>query len=342
MFGGLRRCLVCATWLFALGLYVSAHASETKETKLTPKLFVAKELTVLSYNTHLFDIGAAITTVCPIKQLLSGITTVGCIAAGRAPIDYFDTTRAHLISDAILRAMLKADIVALQEVWTEDVQRIMAQSLAGTYPHQYVPRTELSFRKKKLLGSGLMLLSKYPIVPGSEYFVPFKELINADAWAMKGVAGLEIELPDSTRVGIFTAHTGGLFENVCQIHEEVMRYTKAYPNNAVLMLGDLNISESVMIEFDRCARKQGHRGHSLLLDSYRQVSPDVLLQPGQTTGDSHAPRIDYILYRTGTSLASVSQTKINDAGFYFKPPLDPRPVPLSDHYPIFATFHFIQ
>ena len=137
-----------------------------------------KELTVLTYNTHLFE------GVNPfVGQLLPR---------------YEDETRRQYISGEV--AASGADIVALQEVWGNPWQQWFAETLKGVYPHAayvysgcdtYVP-TGLDS-----LSNGVLLLSKWPLSSAKferfPTFFPSCAIVEIAAhpecenWANKGV-----------------------------------------------------------------------------------------------------------------------------------------------------------
>ncbi|UCG49217.1 MAG: endonuclease/exonuclease/phosphatase family protein [Phycisphaerales bacterium] len=158
------------------------------------------ELTVLTYNTHLFR-------------------GVNPVIGDRMP-QYEDETRRQYIAGEV--AASGADIVALQEVWGHPWQQWFAQTLNGVYPHAayeysgcdtYVP-TGLDS-----LSNGVLLLSKWPLSsPKFERFptfFPSCAIVEVEAhpecenWANKGVLTATANVGGTpVRIGISHALLG--------------------------------------------------------------------------------------------------------------------------------------
>ena len=78
-----------------------------------------------------------------------------------------------------------ADIVALQEVYASRDRRFLRESLRDVYPHSFAP-----WKPRSVLGSGLMILSRYPITqadlvrrhraPGSHSVISEKACLCTD------------------------------------------------------------------------------------------------------------------------------------------------------------------
>ena len=164
-----------------------------------------REITVLTYNTHLFD-----------------DTVVDWFADENY---YEDTMRRHRIDAKI--ADSGADIVALQEVWAERWQKWFTQGSEDdqgmrsaayeAYPYRrYYYGACLTAGPVATLGSGVVLLSKFPIeesgftpFPVFAYY-PIYEACDSDYFARKGVLTATVAVGDKKiRIGASHALTSG-------------------------------------------------------------------------------------------------------------------------------------
>ena len=162
-----------------------------------------REIAVLTYNTHLFD-----------DTVVDWFTEENY---------YEDTMRRHRIDSKI--ADSGADIVALQEVWAERWQKWFTQgseddqgmisSAYGAYPYRrYVFGACATIGPVETLGSGLVLLSKFPIVDSAFKAFPVFDYqtipCDSDYFARKGVLTATISVGDKNiRIGASHALTSG-------------------------------------------------------------------------------------------------------------------------------------
>jgi len=115
-------------------------------------------LKVLTYNTHLFGNAPAI------------------------KIDYFkDPARALAIADKIIAA--DVDVSGLQEVWDPELASAIINKVANTYPYSYYSNYIEDEHFIPPINSGLLLLSKHPLLTKSYSFptpidIPFENEVS--------------------------------------------------------------------------------------------------------------------------------------------------------------------
>jgi sphingomyelin phosphodiesterase 2 len=138
------------------------------------------------------------------------------------------------------------DVICLQEVYLENQRRQIIQNLAGIWQHH-------CYFYNGLLGSGLMILSRYPILKNR--FYPFRlrgkpeKPHHGDYYAAKGIASTRIKSPTGEMI-VFNTHThaqysphddneyavytnSNLYEAVCFIQSHD-------PATPFIICGDLN------------------------------------------------------------------------------------------------------
>jgi endonuclease/exonuclease/phosphatase family metal-dependent hydrolase len=164
----------------------------------------AYEITVLTYNTHLF-----------------GDSTLAQFCT-QWPWSMFCDIDDFLFRDRIRRYHIAckveesgADIVALQEVWAWSNQNWFVNRLKDTYPFGLINYSACVSSYGGTLGNGLVLLSKFPLSDGDFKRFPtytYESLpANDDSWANKGVLTATVETGlQPVRVGISHALTGGV------------------------------------------------------------------------------------------------------------------------------------
>lgn len=204
-------------------------------------------LKVITYNTHLF----------------------GGEAAGSLPT-FADDHRANYIAAEIRKE--NADVVGLQEVWDKDLADEIVHQ-AG-YPHNYYE--DRRDEADDFLNSGLLLLSKYPLLHRSLTYYrdevsisdcgpinplclirnitePWKCLTECrdylDAFASKGFAQATI-IKAGFQVGIFVTHTQAEYHDDAivarrkqleQLGGQIRRYRAENPGAEVVVMGDFNV-----------------------------------------------------------------------------------------------------
>lgn len=211
-------------------------------------------LSVLTYNTHLFG-----------DTLLEFET-------------FADNARAAAFAQELQTE--QADVVALEEVWDEDLAAVI-QSQSG-YP--------FSFYADQLddiddhLNSGLLLLSRFPIDAAREESfndeastflcalcfsiscAPLLVLPNPDAaavllcyscladcgdyidgFASKGFVEATIDTQDGFQCGVFFTHLQTRYADIkaaqlAQMSASIRNYRANHPNNEIFVMGDFNIN----------------------------------------------------------------------------------------------------
>lgn len=112
--------------------------------------------------------------------------------------------RMHAIAEGVKQ--LNPDIICFQEVFLASSRHILLQKLAGTWRHvHYFP--------SGLLGSGLLTLSRYPIV--KTVFLPYrmsgKPERQQDYYVKKGI-GLTVIATPQGLISVFNTHTHAQYE----------------------------------------------------------------------------------------------------------------------------------
>jgi len=189
-------------------------------------------LTLQAYNLHLFP---------PIVQFPAHFR--GEIAVKD------DKLRRKEIGRRLLQT--SADFVALSEVWYGKYKDKLISQLKSIYPYSFNPDLDPKILKGKFLGSGLLLLSKFPL---KAKFTLFQDLAGDDNLSQKGFITATCKISPTLQVGIFSTHIQAGYEdnphteerlsNISQIVKAIQRYQQRHPKNPIFFLGDLNISDS--------------------------------------------------------------------------------------------------
>lgn len=110
------------------------------------------------------------------------------------------TERTPLIANHL--KTLNADIVVLQECFSENVRNYFKENLKEIYPYM----VELGKSKKfyQFLTSGLFILSKYPIKTLAEIF--YKDCNTTDCFGSKGFILTEIKISDNSILQLGATH----------------------------------------------------------------------------------------------------------------------------------------
>jgi endonuclease/exonuclease/phosphatase family metal-dependent hydrolase len=120
-----------------------------------------------------------------------------------------DLRRVDIIGAQLARlAETGLDVVVLQEVWDDGMGDRLAKSAGFPYAASGRDRTLRGDVERTVLGSGLMILSRYPLSRVEQVAFPRTE--GYDTFTSKGFLMCEVTLPDRT-VGLVTTHlhTGG-------------------------------------------------------------------------------------------------------------------------------------
>lgn len=300
-------------------------------------------LKVLTYNTHLFEgsnatLGAVITTVFSGKSL-----DLGPIAAYQKGLDrvLYDDGNRSIELVKYLRGY-GADLIALQEVWSNKMVSFISDSLKDIYPFFWSPEEDTLDLK---VSSGLLLLSKFPI--GGCTVTKYHDLHGDCSWANKGVLQATVFLP-----------FGGLYLpiRVCVTHAGTNVGGPGLPNMKQLagtmegvkypaiLLGDFNVQSHQNQEMNEILQNVG------CTDAYKTVHPE--LGPLANTVDktqnkldqfftaipgslnTGADRIDYIYIKQGIGIILVpTKAEVIRDWQYGSDQMD-----VSDHYPVCCEF----
>jgi len=217
--------------------------------------------TFMTANIHLFGDGSN-----------GGVCSSPCLAY------WADWYRASVIGDSL--GQWGADVLCLQEVWDDDMVYLI---LEGAARHGYIDYYYGTGRDDwdDCLHSGLLILSRHPIVPGTEHRGYYAEESGWDKWASKGWIRCQVMLPDGRTIGIFNTHTQADAEEyedrwsqMWQLANDVLHYRETYPGDPVFVGGDFNVaSESTNCTRSKCWEYWNNMGHILpsvgLRDAHR-------------------------------------------------------------------------
>ena len=151
-------------------------------------------------------------------------------------------TRVPFIGEAIR----KYDIVCFQEIFSQlNYRRKDILKYASRCGFKHVskpPDVKLkSLLSLKLLNSGLLTISKYPIIETE--FIEFKEKSGVDGLAAKGILYSKIRTPNHHHIHLFNTHTQATYNN--EYHPE----NKSDHKNFVARLKQL---EEIRVAIDKC------------------------------------------------------------------------------------------
>ncbi|MDP3969624.1 MAG: endonuclease/exonuclease/phosphatase family protein [Nocardioides sp.] len=285
---------------------------------------VDNRLVLLQYNTHLFEGSQAI-----IGAKLKGVWGdaerffTGSRIEPMDPLLFADEQRRLGIASWVRRS--DADLVALNEVWSDENMEWVARELRDVYPyHAFGPKSS-----QFAVGSGLVLLSKYKIDASSIYIYdrdrdtllgtkmanPFDS--GEDDWANKGVLVAVITGPDEKKIVVSLSHTAGLVD-IRQLVDQtrVLATGLSADDYALIVAGDLNVHrsqrETLKAEMERVDAR----------DSWTEVNGDRECEtidfPSNKLDQVFSPRripnphdemqvdqLDFVFYRPSTHPSSV-------------------------------------
>jgi endonuclease/exonuclease/phosphatase family metal-dependent hydrolase len=222
------------------------------------------------------------------------------------------------------------DIVTLQETFSNDIE-VLRKSTRFPY-HLRWNNTGLR------MGSGLYVLSKYPIIRNE--FRQFGNCTVADCLARKGVLFTRIDHPTMGAIDVYTTHYQAEDKAVAQkvrieednkvLQEFISQNNSPYPT---IITGDFN-SVPDFPEYNDLNRRLPN-----LLDAWRDAHPT---EPGYTSdpsnlykaGKDQGTRLDYIFvlkqntYKTTIQEAKLTHNKPVEGYF------------LSDHFGVSAQIKF--
>ncbi|MCP4007550.1 MAG: hypothetical protein GY725_25500 [bacterium] len=247
--------------------------------------------------------------------------------------------RMRRIGEAFPR--LDADVVALQEVWTQGArEQLAAAGQRAGYVHVW-------HRSAALGGSGLMLLSRLPLQ--NARFEPYslaglpQRVQHADYYGGKGFVQVEIVTPAGA-LRLFNTHLHARY-SAPQAPDEYRGQRSAQAvelaaavreiREPAIVVGDLNLSEGAP-EYRILLGLSGLRDTAAELDSRRDTAGAD--DPTRAPGSSGGKRIDFVLARDGeqNGAAPVALRRVFDEDFEKR-----RQSPLySDHCGLLADIEF--
>lgn len=154
----------------------------------------------------------------------------------------------HLRSKEWMRYVVEeqdADCLCLQELGDRKTIQQITSQCKKKYPYMIIDVAAQTFG----VGSGLAILSKYPIE--DPQFWAYKDAAGLDALSKKGVLGVRIRLPNTNHITVFNTHlqsqTGSsLFEDIRA--KQLAFLESLYPTYSkketlsVITAGDFNLS----------------------------------------------------------------------------------------------------
>jgi exonuclease III len=285
-------------------------------------------LKIISYNTHLFY----------------------NTAPGFFGEEYEDKERINGIIDHLSTS--DADVVGLNEVWADSTKETFIRNLRTQFPYSYFQPNEEIIK----LGSGLLFLSKYPII--NPNLVKFEKLIGWDSMSQKGMITGNIIVPsDDTYVPCFfvLTHTqaGNSNDEIDVRHDNIDQMYKVirglpFGNNPLVVFGDLNViaeneGGSITPDYYYLNNTLGSLG---LRDLYRVIYPDAQQDHGYTSdwytndlkkifnpNDKTRTRLDYFFVENFNTNSSDSTISVIQNYMYYDPKTH-RQMDLSDHFPL--------
>jgi endonuclease/exonuclease/phosphatase family metal-dependent hydrolase len=173
----------------------------------------------------------------------------------------------------------KFDVIALQEMFSlgshNRKQLLINLSKKKGFAHHAALGS--SWSSFKPIDSGLLILSRYPIIESDS--IAFSKGMNIDGWSNKGVLSALIQYPcvsgENIKVLVITTHTQADYDSnntqyfevqlqqVAELRDFVKKKHVQYPNVPILLVGDFNINARVSPDSDG---KEHSSGYKKLMD----------------------------------------------------------------------------
>jgi len=214
----------------------------------------------------------------------------------------------------------KADIICLQEVWGEPMKQEISDAFLANNFYVALP----SWQKKYYFGenSGLMVLSKYPII--SQTFVPFTNSRGICRLANKGVQYCHIRIPNTDPKTSFELNIANTHLQTSLVEfnkrldyqdaakQQLRTIISECPYESCILVGDLNITREQMDDFIK-----------------NEQNIDYFGPNEKNTYPNYDDRLDYFLKieKLNTLTKTVAERNSVRTG-----------IDLSDHYPIECEF----
>lgn len=230
-------------------------------------------------------------------------------------------------------AVMNLDLVGLQEAWNEeDRARLWRGAQAGglQYSH-YFP--------SGIFGSGVWILSRYPIIDAGFYRFrltgELEKIWNADFYGGKGIGFARVLTPKGP-IDVYNTHLVASYADDPFLAEraagayECARYTSQSNEYPVIFLGDFNIVPD--------ERSYGiFRALSQMTDVYAFLHPmdsgETISSENPYRGKGTKPvRIDYVFIRNGKSTGLEPSSAEVTMKLLDAPAASPARVAYSDHF----------
>lgn len=250
---------------------------------------------------------------------------------------YSSDVPVRMDATAALIKREQPDIIALQEVFLEPSRKQLLKALSDEWPHQHAFLSGM-------LGSGLLTLSRYPILDVNFYTFRMsgkpERIWQGDFYGRKGIGVVRLNTPDGL-LDVYNTHTHAQYQpeldneyalftdtNLYEAARFINIYSRDVP---VILCGDLN-TRPEQLGYDLAIEV------AQLVDFHAQLCPD---DPGYTfCPDNHYvksmtyERLDYVM---GRNVQPASIGILNTP-----PEKTDGVVAFSDHYGLVATFDFAR
>lgn len=237
--------------------------------------------------------------------------------------------RTEIITNQLLKS--NYDIVLLQEAFSGDFQRTLKKKTIKKFPYQYYLGREPG--TLTVYGSGLYYMSRFPMKELIKGY--YKECKNADCFASKGLAVMEISLPSGEKLQIGNTHLQASKE-LSEIRFKQLSMLKSLflvtekPGIPQVLAGDLNIDALHGSDFSKALTFLNMKSHPL--EGELKYTNGYAIDCYKKPGDDQQEWLDHILVNNKSSM--------NVSSKYVKPfsgTINNRDCPLSDHYGVEAT-----
>ncbi|MBL9162604.1 MAG: endonuclease/exonuclease/phosphatase family protein [Planctomycetaceae bacterium] len=313
--------------LAALGAaFARAARSSAQELLLLPPVAPEGNVRLLFFNTHL-------------------LPTIAQTVAGHRGQDDYRTA-------AIANQLDRFDLVGLCEVFESRRRQEIIRVLQSNSNNAFHAIEQPKPWGRHLIGSGLLLLSRYPIV-GEPHFLTYQDasrvLTNgwkADGFAAKGVIHAQLRLSDQPPVQIdcFLTHlesvsSAARAKQLTELAGFIAANTS--PDRPAILMGDLNVTADYPINAASTATEYGQLTSDMRYGQQRFVDlwPAFYAERGGTSDAlvlEKARRIDYVFLSPPPTIGPVlAPTEIR-----IEPFLDEKVKQgsLSDHAGVACTF----
>ncbi len=223
------------------------------------------------------------------------------------------------------------DLLFMQEAFMKSFRKSVKEKLKKTHPHNYYLKSP-SF-PFPVFGSGLLVVSKYPVKLLDRVY--FKTCTDADCFAAKGAALMEITLPTGDKIQVSNTHmqatenAGAIrMKQLGQIHRMLLKHQQ--PGVPQFLIGDLNIDPR---------EPEFMMGMNLLGMDYGRLTGPILWTSGRVnscykTGSRH----EWVDHMWFSHYPLITNTNMRVRDFTFQ--RNGKSCPLSDHHAIEASFRF--